>query len=180
MTKLFYLIASSLVVAHLLTACEDDVAKNPGDFNLKPTLEVEPVVTSLGGASFELNKLRETDTTNYNGEITAKFIEYELVTLPSPADTFSVALKSNAKWKAPIPGTGGKAQWYYRYSFLTNADMGDSDAQRFSGGDGTVSFRVSRNKNFKRPVTAVQDIITADSTFWIRLNFTQKGEKDAD
>lgn len=205
MKKAFFLFASTLLAAFLLSACEEDVAKNPGDFNLKPTLEIDPVITSLSGGSYQLNKLRETDTTYvyfytkddtlrdengnfvidgkgnlvvktdtiyYNSKITAKFTEYALVTLPSPADTFSIKLKSNAKWKAPVPGTGGKVQWYYNYNILTGA------TSTSGGGDGMVNFRVSRNRNKTRAVIAVQDIITDDSTVLVRLNFTQKGESD--
>lgn len=204
MKKLFFLLASTLLAAFLLSACEEDVAKNPGDFNLKPTLEIDPVITSLSGGSYQLSKLRETDTTYvyfytkddtlrdengnfvidgkgnltvktdtiyYNSKITAKFTEYALVTLPSPADTFSIKLKSNAKWKAPLPPS---ATWYYNYNILTGA------TSTSGGGDGMVNFRVSRNRNRLRAITAVQDIMTNDSTVLVRLRFTQKGERDVE
>lgn len=207
MKKLFYLIASSLVVANMLTACEDDVAKNPGDFNLKPTLEISEVITSLNSGDFQLKKQRETDTTYryfylkedtlrdadgnfvidsrgnmvvktdtvyYNSKITARLTEYELVMLPAPADTFSISLKSNAKWNAPLPPKvdGKEVNWYYNYNNWVGGSL------TTGGGDGEVGFRVSRNRNKTRATVAVQDIMTADSTVLIRLRFCQKGEKD--
>lgn len=206
MKKLLFLFAAALVVANALTACDDDVAKNPGDFSLKPTLEIEPVVTSITGTQYQLSKVREIDTTYvyfylkedtardasgefvigpdgnyvvtvdtvyYNSKITAKFTEYGLVTLPAPADTFRVALKSNSKWKAPVPGTGGKVQWFYNYNILTGATT------TAGGGDGEVNFRVSRNRNKNpRAVVAVQDILTEDSTVMVRLRFMQEGESN--
>ena len=39
-------------------------------------------------------------------------------------------------------------------------------------------FRTTRNKNYRRSVVAVQDIMTSDSTVLVRLNFVQRGEKD--
>lgn len=105
------------------------------------------------------------DTTYYNGNITAKFVEIEKVTLDSPVDTIYVSLESNAKWQAPMPSSGGKAQWFF--------------TQRLAGGgDGTMIASVVRNKNFKRSVDAVQYILTSDSMTMYKLVFGQRGEKD--
>lgn len=188
-----------------LAACEDDEAKNPGDFSLKSTLEMEPQIVSTGGYTGELQLLRSVDTTYQypavkrdtlfgadgkpligadgkmqitvdttwvDGKITARMTEYQLVTLPAKADTFTLALRSNARWKAPVPSTGGKVQWYYNYNLVTGS------TSTAGGGDGYVYFRVTRNRNKKRAVEAVQDIITCDSTVLVRLHFTQSGERD--
>ena len=105
------------------------------------------------------------DTTYYNGNITAKFVEIEKFTLDSPIDTIYVSLESNAKWQAPMPSSGGKAQWFF--------------TQRLAGGgDGTMIASIVRNKNYTRSVDAVQYILTSDSTTMYKLVFGQKGEKD--
>lgn len=114
----------------------------------------------------EGGKLQITkDTTYYNGNITAKFVEIEKVALDSPADTIYVSLESNAKWQAPMPSSGDKAQWFF--------------TQRLAGGgDGTVVASIVRNKNYTRKVDAVQYILTSDSTTMYKLVFGQRGEKD--
>lgn len=105
------------------------------------------------------------DTTYYEGNITAKFVEIEKVLLDSPIDTIYVSLESNSKWQAPMPSSGGKAQWFF--------------TQRLAGGgDGTMIASVTRNKNYARSVDAVQYILTSDSTTMYKLVFGQKGEKD--
>ena len=204
MKKLFY--ALVLMAAGLgFVACDDDEAKNPGDFNLKSTLEMDTKIVSTQGFECQLELLESRDTTyeyqvtKYDtlkdennkpildaegklqittetswvkGGLTAKMHEYKLVTLPSKADTFTLALKSNARWKAPVPSAGGKVQWYYNYNLVTGS------TSTSGGGDGNVYFRVTRNRNKKRSVEAVQDIMTSDSTVLVRLHFTQSGERD--
>lgn len=195
------LAAAALGVA----ACEDDEAKNPGDFNLKSTLEIDPQIVGTSGYTSQLKLARSVDTTYMYpsvrhdtlldekgepilgadgklqithdttwvaGRITARMDEYELLTLPANADTFTLTLRSNARWKAPVPSAGGKVQWYYNYNLLTGS------TSTAGGGDGYVYFRVTRNRNKKRAVQAVQDIITGDSTVLVRLHFTQSGERD--
>lgn len=188
-----------------LMSCEDDVAKNPGDFSLKSTLAIDSKIVSTGGFSDDLKLLRSIDTTYQYpsikhdtlfdeagepilgpdgklqitsdtiwvaGNITARMDEYELMTLPAKADTFTLTLHSNARWKAPVPSTGGKVQWFYNYNLLTGS------TSTAGGGDGYVYFRVTRNRNKKRAVVAVQDIMTSDSTVLVRLRFVQSGERD--
>ena len=189
----------SLAVA----ACDDDEGTY-GDFTQKSILSVDPLVVSIHGDEYPLTVARDIDSTYrhfytrkdtlkddsskpvigpdgnmiihedtiwYNSKITAHFIEYELVELPSQADTFSIRLQSNAQWKAPVPSTGGKVQWYYNYNIHTGT------TSTSGGGDGGVDFRVSRNRGFKRAVTALQDIMTNYSTVLISLKFTQQGER---
>ena len=52
MRKLFYLFGSMMISANLLTACEEDLPTNPGDSNLRPTLEISEVITSLSGGEY--------------------------------------------------------------------------------------------------------------------------------
>lgn len=189
------------------TSCEkEDTLNTFGDYSIQSQLELIPEVVSIHGDIYPLTVARSVDTTYryfstkedtikneegkplldsngrlqfvydtiwYNGT-SGKFTEYELVELPSQADTFSISLRSNAQWKAPVPSTGGKVQWFYNYNIRTGT------TSTAGGGDGWVDFRVSRNKNYKRAVIAVQDIYTSDSAAFIRLHFRQKGEKDKD
>lgn len=177
-------------------ACED-VAKNPGDYNLKSELVVTGVKTK-SGVEIPMNTLRTIDSTYvrfyekpdtlkdengeyvvnekgeytikkdtiyYNGRITAKFVEMEEIILDTPADTIYISLESNAKWLAPMPSTEGRVKWF--------------NTQRLAGGgDGNVVADVTRNRNKRRPVTAIQYILTSDSTIMYKLSFNQKGESE--
>ena len=195
------------VTAILLSAsCEkDDTLNTFGDYSVRSQLELIPQVVSIHGDTIPLVLSRSIDTTyryfrteedtikdeagepllDAGGNLqfvydtiwsygtTGRFTEYELVELPSRADTFSISLRSNAQWKAPVPSTGGKVQWFYNYNVRTGT------TSTAGGGDGWVDFRVSRNKNKRRSVVAVQDIYTNDSSAFVRLHFAQRGEKDA-
>ena len=187
-----------------ISACDNE-ATNPGDYELKSSLELVPELTSTGGFTAVFSELRSKDTTYtypkiitdtlrdeegtpiigqdgilstksdtlwQPGNITAHFTEYNIIELPSKADTFTISLKSNAQWKAPVPSSGGKVQWYYNYNLITGS------TSTSGGGDGYVFFRVSRNRGRRRAIVAVQDIMTNDSTQLIRLRFVQKGERD--
>ena len=195
------------MVALLLgTSCEkEDVLNTFGDYSIRSQLELIPELVSIHGDTIPLIVSRSIDTTyryfrteedtikDENGEplldasgrlqfvydtiwfngTTGKFTEFELLELPAQADTFSITLRSNAQWKAPVPSAGGKVQWYFNYNVRTGT------TSTAGGGDGWVDFRVTRNKNKKRSVIAVQDIYTSDSAAFVRLHFVQKGEKDA-
>lgn len=204
MRKLLYVPLLFGIIFGFAVSC-DETMDNPGDFSLKATLEIDPVIVSTSGNEYTLQVARVTDTTYryfytvndttkdedgnpvigsdskyiiktdtiyYDSKITAKMTEYELLELPSPADTFTITLHSNARWKAPVPDAGGKIQWFFNYNLLTGG------TSITGGGDGNVYFRVTRNKNYRRAVVAVQDIMTSDSTVLIRLKVVQKGEKD--
>lgn len=202
--KKVLLAVSCLTILLLSTACEKDSLNTFGDYSIQSQLELLPEVVSINGDIYPLIVSRSVDTTyryfntkadtvkneagkpllDANGRLqfvydtiwfngaSGKFTEYELVELPSKADTFTISLRSNAQWKAPVPSTGGKVQWFYNYNIRTGS------TSTAGGGDGFVDFRVSRNKNYKRAVIAVQDIYTNDSTAFVRLHFRQKGEKD--
>lgn len=180
----------------LFCACEDE-AKNPGNYNLKSELNIIDVTTK-NGTDISLNVFRSIDSTYvrfyekndtlkdesgkpilgedgkyivtkdtiyYKGNITAKFIEFEKIILDSPADTIYVSLESNAKWLAPMPSAGGKVQWFF--------------TQRLAGGgDGTIIAAVTRNRNKRRAIDAVQYVYTSDSTVMCKLTFNQIGENE--
>lgn len=203
MKSLIKLAFGAMVISFAVVSCDDDEGTY-GDFNQKSILKLDPVVVSIHGDTYPLTVARDIDSTYrhfytkkdtlkddnsqpligpdgnmiihedtiwYNSKITARFVEYEIVELPSKADTFSIHLQSNAQWKAPVPSTGGKVQWYYNYNIHTGS------TSTSGGGDGSVDFRVSRNRGYKRTVVAQQNIMTNDSTVLIRLNFIQLGER---
>lgn len=187
-----------------IVSCEK-VAENPGDYDLKATLELGSVVTSIGGTEYPLTVSREIDTTYrysytendttkdangdpvigedgnliirtdtlwYTGITSARYIEMEPILLPSTADTFSIKLTSNARWRAPLPSAGTGVQWYFSYNITTGG------TSLTGGGDSEVDFRVTRNRGRQRAVTAVQYIFTSDSTVMYKLQFNQSGERD--
>lgn len=126
----------------------------------------DPILDGSGNLQYTETEKKVTS------KITARYFEMEPILLPAKADTFSISLKSNARWKAPVPSAGGKVQWYFNYNILTG---GTSTA---GGGDGQLDFRVLRNRNKKRAVPAEQYILTSDSTVMYKLVFNQSGEKD--
>ena len=130
-------------------------------YEKKDTLKDESGNYVLEGGKYQVT----TDSVDYNGSITAKFIELKKIVLEPELDTITVALRSNAKWKAPMPSSGGKVQWFFTQNLA-------------GGGDGEVIIAVTKNKNYERTVDAEQYILTSDSTIMYKLVFGQKGEKD--
>ena len=130
-------------------------------YEKKDTLKDESGNYVLEGGKYQVT----TDSVYYNGSITAKFIELKKIVLEPELDTITVTLRSNAKWKAPMPSSGGKVQWFFTQNLA-------------GGGDGEVIIAVTKNKNYERTVDAEQYILTSDSTIMYKLVFGQKGEKD--
>ncbi|MBQ8050544.1 MAG: hypothetical protein IJ197_03080 [Bacteroidaceae bacterium] len=215
MKKLLGLAIVMGVVACILS-CEDE-AENPGDFNLKAELTLDPMtMTSTSGLTYTLEEeevydtvftstYEKIDTTfevDANGDFvigpdgkkipvigedghivttrtpvtfeTGKrgvFHKMKLIKLESKADTFTIHIKSNARWRAPQYAPT-KAQWFYNYNLRT-------DGNSLTGnGDGYFYFRTLRNKNKTRVEPVPQYIFTSDSTVMYQLNFGQAGERD--
>lgn len=99
------------------------------------------------------------------------FHKMKLITLESKADTFTIHIKSNAKWLAPQYAPE-KAQWFFNYNLRTGGNT------LMGGGDGDFNFRTIRNKNYAKKELVPQYIYTSDSTVMYQLNFGQSGEKD--
>lgn len=99
------------------------------------------------------------------------FHKMKLIKLASKADTFTIHIKSNAKWLAPQYAPKN-AQWFFNYNLRTGGNS------LTGGGDGYFYFRTLRNKNFSKKELVPQYIYTSDSTVMYQLNFGQAGEKD--
>ena len=212
------LLGFALAVGLVFTvlSCEDE-AENPGDFNLKSTLTIDPMVmTSTSGLTYNLEEEAVYDTaftSSYEKKDTtfevdadgnfvigpdgkkvpvigddgniivnsttitfktgkrAVFHKMKMIKLESPADTFTIHLKSNARWKAPQYAPE-KAQWFFNYNLRTGGNS------LTGGGDGNFYFRTLRNKNKTRVEPVPQYIFTSDSTVMYQLNFGQAGERD--
>ena len=200
MKRLFYSIAAVLALG-MIVACENE-PKNPGDFNKACTLDVAgPVVSLKTGKTYELKVARETDTVykylyvlkdtmlddagkpiiGSNGQpitkddsvyiyskIKARLIEMEPLYLPGAADTFCVDINSNARWLAPAPILPGDiSPWIFNHNSSTTG-----------GGDSQLLWRTIRNRSNTRSTTAMQQIITSDSTVMYRIPIKQYGERD--
>ena len=200
-----------------ILSCENE-AENPGDFNLKAELTLEPMlVASIGGQSYVLeeeavydtaftntyekrdttfevgadgafvmkdgkkvpvigddgNLIIHIDTITFKTGKRGKFHRMKMVQLESMADTFTVHIRSNARWRAPEPIVpDGKVQWYFNYNLRTGGNS------LTGNGDGYLYFRTIRNKNYARKTPASQLIYTSDSTVMYQLNFGQAGERN--
>lgn len=194
MKKSFYSLLVGSLLYFVFSACEDD-AKNPGDYSLKPALEVTGI-TSASNNPYTFNLARSVDTTYrysytesdtlkdqngnyikdgqgnyqitkdtiyYDGQTTGKLFEMEKIMLDPDIDTLMISIVSNCKWKAPMPSSGGKVQWFFTQNLA-------------GGGDGTLTVAVTRNRNASnRAVDAVQIVHTPDSMIMYKLVFGQKG-----
>lgn len=171
----------------------DNEPKNPGDFSVKSELSVMEIISTTTGEVYNFKTSRSIDTVfktgvqvwdtiyDSNGEyldrtadtiwvpakFTTKWIEIEPIILPSFADTFNISLATNAKWYSPEPTTT-TAPWLYNV------------ATTQGGGDGVVTIRSVRNRNFVRKTYTNVMIYTSDSTIMYNIPFGQKGEQDKD
>lgn len=176
MRKLLF-VAPFLAACAAICACEDEPT-NPGDFDVKSTLEVTRIWTATG-VDYPVSVVCEKDTVYqasrydnetdelvwYDTDTRGHLVELSTTELPPEADTIFIKLSSNAKWMAPMPDNGGKAQWFF--------------TQRLAGGgSSTVVATVTRNRNKRRAVDAAQYILTSDSAVIFKVNFAQRGEKD--
>lgn len=190
MKKIFYLLAA-IGVTWGIVSCDSE-PKNPGDFSIKSTMEVGSIMSLVNGQTYNLKVMRDFDTIfkngvqvwdtvfDANGEFVSRtadtiwvpakhntrYVEMEPVVFEAQADTFSLNLSTNAKWESPSPISS--VPWIYNESTTAG------------GGDGTIIFRIARNRNFKRSTYTPMYIYTSDSTVFYKIPFGQKGEKDVD
>lgn len=111
------------------------------------------------------------DTITFRTGRRGKFHKMKLIKLESPADTFTIHIRSNAKWRAPEYAPK-KAQWFFNYNLRTGGNS------LTGNGDSYFYFRTVRNKNKTRVEPVPQYILTSDSAVMYQLNFGQAGERD--
>ncbi|MDE5596090.1 MAG: hypothetical protein K2I89_11060, partial [Muribaculaceae bacterium] len=113
-------------------------------------------------------KLQITTTVDYYfSHITAKYVEFERITLPSyvdvELDTFDLEVNSNAKWLAPK--IKEDVNWYNVISTTTG------------GGDGTLSFTIKQFSGTTSKNIVNQIMLTADSALMYRIQLGHTGLK---
>lgn len=187
MKKIFYLIAA-VGLTWTVVSCDNE-PKNPGDYSIASEMSLSDIVSQVDGKVYALQVARSVDSvfgTNVtvwdtiwddNGEFlerssrvvwvpakfTTKYVEYEPVFLPIPADTFAINIYSNAKWTSPQPTRPrGGVQFY-------NLTTG-------GGGDGTLLFRSDYNEFYNTTAPAALNIYSSDSTVYHKVLLHQYGE----
>lgn len=197
MKKLFYFM-SLTALALGAASCEDD-PKNPGDFDLEATLQLDEVITTSKGATYNLKVARVGDTI-YQHEYT------ERDTMRNSDGSYYISDQGTYVITSQTKYYGTKKANLVEYETVTlpafadtlslnvysnarwTADVPDAggkaqwyynyNSTTVGGGDATFQFRVVRNRNYKRPVTMRQTFLTSDSSTIIILPFEQVGEKD--
>lgn len=109
-------------------------------------------------------QITERDTVVMS-KVTAKFVEYEPITLQSfeglEYDTLAIAIRSNANWYAPI--NDASIGWYENLNATTKG-----------GGDCDITFR-SKGRAKTSKYVVKQEIHTLDSTKLYRMYFKLAG-----
>lgn len=187
MKKIFYFIAA-IGITWGIVSCDNE-PKNPGDFNKKAELSIGDIVSTVTGEVYSLKEVRafdtiftlyETvwdtiwgptgefqervqDTIWYKSKHHTRYHEMAPIILPAYADTFEIQLTTNARWLCPPPEA--TVVWVY------------NEGSQNGGGDGTLTFRIGRNRNFNRTTYSDMMIYTSDSTVWYKIPLGQYGEK---
>lgn len=180
--------ATGLLLGGMITSCDNE-PKNPGDYTVKSEISLGDIISQGDGKVYSLHVAKTIDSifsstvtvydTIYddNGEFlkreardvvvpakfTTRYVEYEPVFLPIPADTFAINIISNAKWTSPQPTRPrGGVQFY-------NLTTG-------GGGDGTLIFRSDYNEFYNTTAPAALNIYSSDSTVYHKVLLHQYGE----
>ena len=197
MKTLFYLPTLLLTAALLVIGCETH-PENPGDFSVKCTLELTPVVRSLRGVEYPLTQLRSIDSTYryfYIEEDTLKDASGEPVidddgNLIVKEDTIYYNSKVTARFTeyalVVLPWEMDTFEISFKSNVLWSANVPITNSRTEStwyynynsttagGGDGSVLFRTKNNTTGRmRGLDAVQEIYSRDSTVMARLHFNQ-------
>lgn len=186
MKKILYLIAA-IGVTWGVVSCDNE-PKNPGNFKLKSEVELSDMVSVMTGEVFKLEEVRaidtvfktyvikwdsifddggvflktEADTVWMESKHKTKYREFAPIELPAAADSIKVEIGSNAKWNCTFSG-----------SWTTVTDQ-----YNHGGGDGTILFTTTRNRNVTRKTYSNMEISSSDSTVWLVIPLGQKGERD--
>jgi hypothetical protein len=198
MKKLFYFMPLA-ALALGIASCEE-TPSNPGDFNLKATLELGDVVTGVSGNTYALKVARTADTTYQhaytvtdtllNADGTYQRDEQGRYVTTSETKYYGTKTATLVEME---PITLASIADTLSLSVISNArwladvpDAGGKTQWYFNynsttagGGDATYQFRTTRNRNATRPITMMQTFLTSDSSKIIIVPFKQLGEKDS-
>lgn len=197
MKKLLHLSFLMLATVAIIASCEEHPG-NPGDFSVKCTLELNPVMRSLKGVEYPLTQIRRIDSTfryfyieedtikDENGEpilddsgnlIVSEDTIYYFSDVTAQFTEYEVVV---LPWEMDTFEIMFKsnARWAANTP-VTNSRTESTwyynyNSSTSGGGDGCVSFRTKSNTTGRmRGIEAVQEIYTRDSTVMARLHFTQ-------
>ena len=188
-----------------IVACEDSF-ENPGDFNVKSTLEFAPAsaLSKVDGITYEF-KVREEKDTAFVSFYTKNDTTKDASGNPVIGSDGKLEIKTDT-----IYFKTGKVAHYYEMDTITlpsyadtftvhiksnalwkapqfkpektqwffNYNLKTDGTSLYGGGDGYFYFRTIRNTKKSRFEKAHQYIFTSDSTVMYHFVFAQKGEKD--
>lgn len=196
MFKLSHLLLIVMALA-VLCGCEQKY-ENPGDFNLKSSLEIVQIYDTLGN-TFPFEVLRSIDTTYLYPRITRDTLKdgsgnpilNNQNKLQITIDTTYVPGKKTARYIELDTIVIGSARNELHIDLKTNARW-QAPTPNFGtkvpwyvtqtgvgGGDGTIKAKISLGLATKRrPVLAKQFIFTQDSLVMYKLMFDQKAQNE--
>lgn len=196
MFKLSHLLLIIMAIT-LLCGCEQKY-ENPGDFNLKSSLEIIQIYDTLGN-TFPFEVLRSIDTTYLYPRITRDTLKDASGNpildnqnkLQITIDTAYVPGKKTARYIELDTIVIGSARNELHIDLKTNARW-QAPTPNFGtkvpwyvtqtgvgGGDGTIKAKISLGLATKRrPVLAKQFIFTQDSLVMYKLMFDQKAQNE--
>ena len=186
MKKILLTLAATVALLCTTASCENE-PKNPGDFTVKPYIELSDIRSITTGETFPIIVARDFDTIfqyqvilkdtvrDSNGAIveikndttylpasfTTRFVEAEPIYLPYKPDTFRIDIVTNARWNAPAPTS--PMNWYNAVGATTG------------GGDGYMTFRSNTNYYPTRTTPANLRFYSNDSTFMYQVPLYQYG-----
>lgn len=199
MKKLFYLSAVGLA-AMAIAGCEDD-PKNPGDFSIKPELQITQIRSLTTGAVYPLEVESEKDTTYeyfYNVRDTMKDesgnpvigTDGQLIVNVEQKSYFSKKTARLVVFKQVVfPSYEDLASDTMEMEIKANSNWSfpalstppswyKADAQTSNGaGDGSYRFAINRSLPAISKYTAIQNMITRDSMVMYRFTFRHTGTR---
>ena len=204
MRKILYFAVIGIFLCGLV-ACEKDF-ENPGDFNLKATLDFNPAsaLSKVDGITYDFKVLSEKDTAfessfvkndtafDANGEPVIGpdgkiVISYDTIYFKTgkvahyyEMDTITLPSYADTFTVHTVSNALWKAPQFKpkKTQWFFNYNLKTDGTSLYGGGDGYFYFRTLRNKNKSRSEKAEQFIFTSDSTVMYHFVFGQLGEKD--
>jgi hypothetical protein len=160
MQRIFNLTIAAVL---MFASCEKEPL-NPGDFSLKPSMQIEQI-SDTSGVSYPFTIRLTSDTTYASGK-QGTYIQLDTIVLEAHRTELAIRISTNARWLAPLPDFQGRIAW-----LQTQTSAG--------GGDGIIRARLSPGlANARRPILANQFIYTRDSLIMYHLVFDQKSRNE--